>query len=647
MNRADSARRRVAGWERTAKSVVAAAFSTGPFCPAPLVAALALSVVLAASACGGGAGTSPGHAPEGGTHGEASDSGADGEASAATAPSFSGAIGATGGTVGAITDGRGMVLTIPAGALTQMVSFTITPIASPVKGAFGQVYDIEPSGTQFAVPVTLKFPYTTAELGSTPPTKVAVNTVVSSAWQPISAPAVDTAAQTIAGTTTHLCDFGLAGYDGIWDFYSYHFVADASSAQYAFYGEIILYGIPSNDDSTCSSAAAGIAGISVGADPATGLKFNVTAAALTGTPSVHWDGCNITAMSLQFVGKTNGNTLNVVQATNEFVFTGNLAPSRPTGTWQFKKHWEGTWPAPTTDSNPPIPAPTLGEFSDPAASLPTTCCATAGQTLCDSRCTDLETDPGNCGACGTICAGLATCISGTCCPQGQTVCSGTCTDLSSDLANCGACGTACSGGTGCNAGACTCPSGDTTCGGACVNLQTDTSNCGACSVACAGPGPCSAGQCCPLLGQTACNGACTDMMTDTSNCGACGAVCPIGTSCNAGSCCATGSCCTGCPDSCYVTDVPSTVQGSPDTVTMACTATSASSVLVCPQSGSCPGNESCVLAVNSNTGVRYAYNGSVCDPTTAHDAGACAPAGSGPGPEFPSGQTREKPRGWP
>eukprot|EP00270_Netrium_digitus_P010302 TRINITY_DN3192_c0_g1_i1.p1 TRINITY_DN3192_c0_g1~~TRINITY_DN3192_c0_g1_i1.p1 ORF type:complete len:173 (+),score=9.49 TRINITY_DN3192_c0_g1_i1:196-714(+) len=57
----------------------------------------------------------------------------------------------------------------------------------------------------------------------------------------------------------------------------------------------------------------------------------------------------------------------------------------------------------------------------------------AGSTACGSLCTDIKTDPGNCGKCGAFCASTQTC------------CSGTCADLTTDLANCGACGSRCPG----------------------------------------------------------------------------------------------------------------------------------------------------------------------------------------------------------
>lgn len=60
-------------------------------------------------------------------------------------------------------------------------------------------------------------------------------------------------------------------------------------------------------------------------------------------------------------------------------------------------------------------------------------------------CTDLEDDPANCGACGTVCPSTASfCVARQCaCPSPDTVCGSFCTNTASDRANCGSCGHVC------------------------------------------------------------------------------------------------------------------------------------------------------------------------------------------------------------
>ncbi len=84
-------------------------------------------------------------------------------------------------------------------------------------------------------------------------------------------------------------------------------------------------------------------------------------------------------------------------------------------------------------------------------------------------CANLETDPQNCGSCGSVCPAGVSCQAGSCqgCGEGQLgrycnldagssylCCAGGCTDTSSDPANCGTCGSPCATGQTCVGGSC-------------------------------------------------------------------------------------------------------------------------------------------------------------------------------------------------
>jgi hypothetical protein len=77
------------------------------------------------------------------------------------------------------------------------------------------------------------------------------------------------------------------------------------------------------------------------------------------------------------------------------------------------------------------------------------------------------------------------------CATGQRSCGGVCTSVQSDPQNCGACGTVCSNGLVCSLGACsaTCAPGLTQCGAACENLASSPTHCGKCN------NPCASGVC--------------------------------------------------------------------------------------------------------------------------------------------------------
>lgn len=99
-----------------------------------------------------------------------------------------------------------------------------------------------------------------------------------------------------------------------------------------------------------------------------------------------------------------------------------------------------------------------------------------------------------------LCGKLSVCTNGTCTCKPEFVCGTTCTDVSTDPGNCGSCGHSCGTNTGaewiCVSGQCQC-SGDA-CGTVCTVLQSDNANCGACGTVCAALDVnswCQTGQC--------------------------------------------------------------------------------------------------------------------------------------------------------
>jgi hypothetical protein len=125
------------------------------------------------------------------------------------------------------------------------------------------------------------------------------------------------------------------------------------------------------------------------------------------------------------------------------------------------------------------------------------------QTCCASGCHDLQTDAGNCGACGAACPAAEVCSRGICvcpgsgnqsCGPGLMCCASGCEDLATNARNCGACDAACPTGAACQGGVCVCPSGQIACGGQCVAAPCCDN--GQPGVFCGGQ--CVAGICCRL-----------------------------------------------------------------------------------------------------------------------------------------------------
>ena len=173
-------------------------------------------------------------------------------------------------------------------------------------------------------------------------------------------------------------------------------------------------------------------------------------------------------------------------------------------------------------------------------------------SCCGSSCTELATDPENCGSCGKACVATSVCNNGECSaptvcteansgaacalPEGGagTCCSSACVSGFATTTNCGACGTACPTGSACVSGACQGPDGGV---GACpAGTLSDAK--GACVLATC-PAAVSGVSC--LFGNVArpydfadvidgvcCNGVCSNSASDPNNCGACGVVCASG-----------------------------------------------------------------------------------------------------------------------
>jgi hypothetical protein len=193
---------------------------------------------------------------------------------------------------------------------------------------------------------------------------------------------------------------------------------------------------------------------------------------------------------------------------------------------------------------------------------------------CNGQCVSID-DPaygcgdGSCQPCAPAHA-TATCSSGACavdqCDPGYSDCdadasNGCEAQLDSDPDNCGACGTGCIAPHAtavCSSGQCgigSCDSGFVDCNtdatdGCEANIDADPDNCGDCGVVCPATGGnpvCSLGQCeisnCPT-GTEECDGnpatVCeTDLNTDAANCGFCGNACSLA---NATSNCSAGAC---------------------------------------------------------------------------------------------------------
>ena len=108
-------------------------------------------------------------------------------------------------------DGR-LTVIIPAGALTQQINVTVD-MAGELPGAVGQVYELGPSGTQFALPVTLLLSYANDPVGDPERLRLATLTA-GSTWTALDNAQLDDAAAMVTGETSHFSTFGLVSLAG-------------------------------------------------------------------------------------------------------------------------------------------------------------------------------------------------------------------------------------------------------------------------------------------------------------------------------------------------------------------------------------------------------------------------------------------------
>jgi hypothetical protein len=146
----------------------------------------------------------------------------------------------------------------------------------------------------------------------------------------------------------------------------------------------------------------------------------------------------------------------------------------------------------------------LNNWSSSSSSTPPSNPCSAGLTLCNTNCVNLQTDVNNCGSCGNIL--ITTGIFGPTCVNGVGYCDASfpycensgCTDIFNDPSNCGGCGLSSQNST-CSNGNVICNQGYDACdtGIPCsINLEDDNNNCGTCGNVCGGFTPeCVNGLC--------------------------------------------------------------------------------------------------------------------------------------------------------
>src|SRR3972149_10174401 len=120
----------------------------------------------------------------------------------------SNSIGPNGGTVTS-SNGKAKIV-LPSGALSQDTGITVAVVSNQPSGNIGTAYEFGPDGTTFNKPVTISITYDEASLPSgVIESDIKLGMITNNQWQEITNSVVDTVANIVSGTTSHLSIYGV------------------------------------------------------------------------------------------------------------------------------------------------------------------------------------------------------------------------------------------------------------------------------------------------------------------------------------------------------------------------------------------------------------------------------------------------------
>jgi len=126
-----------------------------------------------------------------------------------------GFVGAAGGQVTAA--GGAVQLQVPAGALSTGTALTVTPVAGgpnpPAGGVIvsGTAWNLGPTGTSFAQPVTVTIRYEASAVGELDPAGFRLHRWTGSSWEPLASESVNPGTREVSGTTSTFSTFAILG----------------------------------------------------------------------------------------------------------------------------------------------------------------------------------------------------------------------------------------------------------------------------------------------------------------------------------------------------------------------------------------------------------------------------------------------------
>src|SRR5262249_6517534 len=126
-----------------------------------------------------------------------------------------GSVGSTGPEGGlVVSPDHRLTLEVPPGALAAPLHLTIELAGAWPSGALGPVFEVRPSGTAFAVPVTFVYRFEAADIAPVAPANLRIAVATGAAWTRLTTD-VNAVSGIAIARVTHLSTYGLVGPEAV------------------------------------------------------------------------------------------------------------------------------------------------------------------------------------------------------------------------------------------------------------------------------------------------------------------------------------------------------------------------------------------------------------------------------------------------
>jgi len=378
-------------------------------------------------------------------------------------------------------------LEVAEGALPDDETLIVTKLDTTLSGNLGDAYKFEPEGLQLMVPALMTFSYAGIDLEGNDPKDLRVAVLKDDHWMGVSLAYIDESAKTISAWTYHFSTWSL------------RYAEEHGTGCFICNPDVFSQCCASSTRNDTS--AFGPLGYS---NKPWVVSVSTSKCACANHNQYRLEDCYERVLNEELFGRCTKYERDCCERAGGEINSygpGNCTCSSPRADECLRYAAEN--------------CANLSTCEFQSAGQPVDCEVSYfdenGQLVDGFICTDLKVDPNHCGACGTECSYLETCINKECkCrdgkdgrPGGAEICNGECVNLQSDPAHCGTCNEACLTGLRCESGTCE-ECKETICGNSCVNTSSSAAHCGGCDMACPAGEYCSGGCISAEAALTAC-----------------------------------------------------------------------------------------------------------------------------------------------